>query len=86
MPSTAAASSAVIARRRLGRRVGPVGQQREMELAVRTGEVVDLEPLDLLLDRRARRQQRRHRDQVRRSGGTPSRSASAGSSVAPKPR
>ena len=34
--------------------IGPVGQQREMQIAFRTGEVVDLQPLDLLLDRRRR--------------------------------
>ena len=47
----------------LGRSIGPVGEQREMQIAFRAGEVMDFQPLDLLLDRRVRRQQRRHRDE-----------------------
>ncbi len=35
--------------------VGPVREQREVQLAVGVGEVVDLQPLDLLLERLARR-------------------------------
>ena len=34
-----------------------------MEVAFRAGEMMDLQPLDLLLDRLACRQQRRHRDE-----------------------
>ncbi len=47
----------------LGRGIDPVGQQREMNGAFGAGEVMNLQPLDLLLDRGARGQQHRHRDQ-----------------------
>ena len=47
----------------LGRGIQPVGEQREMQVALRAGEVVDLQMLDLLLDRRRGGQQRRHRDE-----------------------
>src|SRR6185436_16449187 len=40
--------------------IRPVGQQREMDLAVRIAEVEDFQFLDLLLDRLTRRQQGRH--------------------------
>ena len=46
-----------------GRGVGPVGDQREMQIAFRAREVMDLQPLDLLVDGLQRRQQRRHRDE-----------------------
>ena len=58
-----------------------------MEIAVRAGEVMDLQPLDLLLDRLACRQQRRHRDQrAQMRGHAVAQSPSAGRSVAPKIR
>ena len=63
--------------------VGPVREQREMQVALGRGQVVDLEPLDLLLDGSACRQQRRHATRVRSRGGTPSRSARPGRIVAP---
>jgi hypothetical protein len=44
-------------------RIGPVRQQREVQLAVRRREVMHLESLDELGDRRRRRQQCRHRHQ-----------------------
>ena len=71
----------------LGRGIEPVGEQSEMQIALRAGEVVDLQTLDLLVDRLGRRQQRRHRDdgaQVR--GHAAAQVPSAGNSVAPKPR
>ena len=46
----------------LGVCVQPVGEQREMQVAVRTGEVVDFEALDLLLDRSPIGEQCRHGD------------------------
>ncbi len=44
----------------LSLRVSPVGQQREIQLAVRTRQVVNFETLDLLFDFGARGQQSRH--------------------------
>ena len=41
----------------------PVREQREMQLVVGGGEVVDLEPVQVFLDRRARAQHHRHRHQ-----------------------
>jgi hypothetical protein len=41
-----------ILRHGLGRGVGPVGQEREVDVTVRIGEVVDLETPDMLLDLR----------------------------------
>src|SRR5579872_5685138 len=46
----------------LGWRVAPIGQQREMKIALSACQVVDLEPADLLLDFFERGQQRRHGD------------------------
>ena len=40
----------IILRHGLAGRVGPVGQEREVDVTVRIGEVVDLEPTDMLLD------------------------------------
>ena len=40
----------IILRHGLGGRVGPVGQEREVDVTVRIGEVVDLETTDMLLD------------------------------------
>ena len=51
-------SSAVV----LGLAIGPVGQQRECEIFVRIGEMVNLQSLDLLFDRRYAGEQRRHDD------------------------
>ena len=50
----------VVARHRLGGRVGPVGEEREAQVAVRIGEVVDLEVARLLVDVGLGRQQSRH--------------------------
>jgi hypothetical protein len=43
--------------------VGPVREQGEMQLVFRAREMVDLQALDLLFERLARRQQDRHGDQ-----------------------
>ncbi len=48
--------------------VGPVGHDREVELARRARQVMHLERRDLLADLVGRRQQRRHRDQRPRVG------------------
>ena len=53
----------VVSRQPLDIRVRPVGQEGEMDRAGGIGKVVDLESLDLLLDRLASRQQRRDGDQ-----------------------
>ena len=53
-----------------------------MKIAFRAGEIVDLQPLDLLLDRLRRREQRRHRDeraQVRGNAVAQLQSAAAAS-------
>ena len=63
MPAVAAATRSASPGSRLGIGVRPVGQEREMDRAAGIGEIVDLEPLDLLVDRRAGRQQRRDGDQ-----------------------
>ena len=44
-------------------RIAPIGQQREMKVALSARQVVDLEPADLLLDVFERGQQRRHGDE-----------------------
>ena len=62
MPSTAIVQQRSVACGVLRRRIGPVREQREVQLAVRGGEIVDLEALDVLLDCRARRQQCGHHD------------------------
>ena len=46
----------------LGRRVEPVGEESEMQFAFRARKVMDLQTLDLCLDRLGRRQQRGHGD------------------------
>ncbi len=51
-----------VALRAFIRRVRPVGKHREVKLGLRGSEVVDLEALDVLLNGRARSQQRRHHD------------------------
>ena len=56
MPSAAAARRAVVAFEVLGHCVDPVGEQCEMKVAFRAGEMMDLQPLDLLLDRLVCRQ------------------------------
>ena len=63
MPSRCGGEQSVVAFRVLGRGIDPVGEQREMKVAFRAREMMDLETLDLLLDRVACRQQRRHRDE-----------------------
>ena len=52
----------IVAVRVLARRVAPIGQQREVKIALSARQVVDLEPADLLLDFFERGQQRRHGD------------------------
>ena len=52
----------VITRHPLRGRVRPVGEDREADVAVGIRQVVHLEPLDLLIDLRAARQQGRHDD------------------------
>ena len=56
------AEKLVVIRRILGGGVRPVREQREAEIAVRARQVMHLEALDLLLDLRWRRQERRHDD------------------------
>ena len=71
----------------LGRGIGPVGEQREMKVAFRAREMVDLQPLDLLLDRR--RASSAASAPRRACADAPARrraSSKAGRSVAPKPR
>ena len=46
----------------LGRCVGPVQEQREMQLAMRGGKVVNFESFEKCFDGLARGQQRRHHD------------------------
>ena len=53
----------VVAGRRFVYRIDPIRQQREVQLAVRTRQIVHLEALDLLVDLGVRGQQRRHDDQ-----------------------
>ena len=53
----------------LGCAIAPVGDQRESEIVVRIGKMMNLQPLDLLFDRRCAGEQRRHDDdcaQIRR--------------------
>src|SRR5262245_62517364 len=52
----------VVARRVLLGGVGPVRQQREAQLAVSVGQVVDVQALDLFGDLSLAREQRRDRD------------------------
>ena len=85
MPSCRGCSSSSSSVDRLASRIGPVGQQREVRSRRRAGEVMDFEPLDLLVDRPARVSSVGTTTRVRRSAGTPSRSSRPGSSVAPKP-
>ena len=47
----------------LGVGIRPVRQQREVQLVVRRGEVVDLEPVQMFFHRGARAQHHGHRDQ-----------------------
>ena len=63
MPAIAVLQQRLIAVDMLGRSIQPVGEQSEMQIALRARQVVDLQTLDLLLDRRGRRQQRRHGDE-----------------------
>ena len=53
----------IVLRHALRRRVRPVGEQREVQLLIGRGEIVDLEPVQVFLDARARVQQHRHGDQ-----------------------
>ncbi len=41
-----------------GRRIDPVGQQREVQLALGRGQMVNLEPFEFFFDRLGRRQER----------------------------
>ncbi len=52
----------VVTRCALGGAVGPVREQSEAEIAVLARQVVNLQALDLLLELRSRRQERRHDD------------------------
>ena len=53
----------------LGGCVRPVGEQREADVAVRVGEVVHFQPLDLLVDDGPIGEERRHGDQRARARG-----------------
>ena len=53
----------IIARLGLGIRVYPVGKQREVQLVVGRGQVVDFQAVQVFLDGRARIQHHRHGDQ-----------------------
>ena len=53
----------------LRRGIEPVGEESEMQFAFRARKVVDLQMLDLFLDRRGRRQHRRHRDKCAQMRG-----------------
>ena len=63
MPSTAMSSSASSVALCSVSASDPVRQQREVQLVVGRGEVVDLEPVQVFFDRGARAQQHRHGDQ-----------------------
>ena len=59
----------IVVRHRLRGRVGPVGEEGEAEVAVRIGQEVDLQAIDVLFDLALVRQQGRHHDegsQIRR--------------------
>ena len=51
-----------VSRRVLGRCIGPVREQGEVQLEVRRGQIVDLEALDVFLDGRGSREQGGHHD------------------------
>ncbi len=53
----------------LGQAVGPVRQQREMQIAFGTGKMVDFQTFDLLVDRLPSCQHRRNRDDRPELGG-----------------
>ena len=55
----------------LGRRVGPVGNQGKMQIAFRAGEVMNLQPFDLLFHGFHACQQGRHRDERAQMRGNP---------------
>ena len=63
MPADGQSQQRLIAVFMLGCGIGPVGEQREMQIAFRAGKMVNLQTFDQFLDRRWRCQQRRHRDQ-----------------------
>ena len=62
MPSRATCNQFRVALCSLDVRVGPIRQQREVQIAFGTRQMMDLEPLDLLRDVFGRRQERRHGD------------------------
>ena len=85
MPAAATASSASSPSTRSRVGVGPVGQQGEMQIAVGAGEVVDLEALDLLLDRLpASSAASARRRACAGAAGTPSRSSRPAAALALK--
>ena len=86
MPAVAASSSASSPSTCSVGGIQPVGEQREMQLALRAGEVMDLQTLDLLLDRGGVVSSVGTATSVRNFAGTPPRSSRAGNGVAPKPR
>ena len=55
----------------LGFCVGPIREQGEVQIALWTRQMVDLEPLHLRRDILPRGQQRRHRDQCAQRFGNP---------------
>src|ERR1019366_6907831 len=61
-PCCGCGEQGVVAGRGFGRGVVPVREDREVQLAVRTRQVMNLETLDLLVDLSARGQQSRHHD------------------------
>ena len=72
-------------RRVLGRRVEPVRQQGEPEVAVAVRQVVDLEAADLGLDVRLAREERRHDDErAQLATARPSSRSSRGSGRGPE--
>ncbi len=69
------------------RGIGPIGEQGKMKIALRAGQVMDLQALDLLFYGGQTRQQCRYRDQSAKiRGHRPPRRARAGSSRARNPR
>ena len=55
----------------LGHGVGPIGQQREMQIAFRARKVVNLQPFDQVFDAFQRGEQRWHGDERAQIGGHP---------------
>ena len=68
------------------RGVGPVGHQREMQIAFRARKMMDFEPFDQLLHALQRRQQRRHGDERTQVRGNAVPQFERRQQVAAKPR